>query len=191
MDSEKEPQEIIVDEKSDDFIRKFIPKGIAEEDIPNFLSSEREKLRNKYNVPDREGVINGTETTEQYYNNLLNLAKIEGVEVIKDFENYAEEHNLPKGSNACFADDTDQKIHLSSDFDYNNTPSVKTLEHEIVHALQYKYYPEMLIQQKEFEAYMVADGLPQIFENPKLRDIFLGLIKSSIEGYSSQNITKV
>ena len=48
----------------------------------------------------------------------------------------------------------------------------------------------MPIEQKEFEAYLVADGLDDIFKNPNLRDIFFSLIISSVDGYKKSAISK-
>lgn len=165
------------------FIRTFVPENLTQEQLPTFLSEKRSELRVKYDIPDRQPVLDGKETLEEYYEKLLLLAGEKEIGVVRDFEEYAQKHHLPEGANACFGDDTDNKIHIIKDFNPNDVPDIKSLEHELVHALQYKNEPGMPIEQKEFEAYLVADGLDYIFQNPSLRDIFFSLIKSSVDSY--------
>ena len=165
------------------FIRTFVPENLTQEQLPTFLSEKRSELRVKYGMPDRQPVLDGKEKLEEYHEKLLLLAGEKEIGVASDFEEYAQKHHLPGGANACFGDDTDNKIHIIKDFNPNDVPDVKSLEHELVHALQYKNEPGMPIEQKEFEAYLVADGLDYIFQNPSLRDIFFSLIKSSVDSY--------
>lgn len=168
-------------------VSSFIPENITKEDLPTFLSEKRAELRDKYKVPDRTGVSKGLETPSDYCHKLFIQAESEGFDVVTDFENYAVEHDLPEGSGACFAEDTDNKIHLKRGFNPNNVPEVKELEHELVHALQYKVYPDMPIEQKEFEAYIVADGLDEIFKKENLRDQLFSLINNSVAVYNQIN----
>jgi hypothetical protein len=160
-------------------------------DLANQLSEQRFALRDKYNLPDVRAVARGEKSPEQYYNELISLSESEGVGVSYDLEEFAEINNLPEGCTGMYSDDIDNRIHLASTFDRTKPPSIIILEHELVHALQYKREKEMPIEKKEYEAYLIASGNMGILENPKFRDMLFSLMIMSSTYFYEQNGQKV
>ena len=160
-------------------------------DLAKQLSGERFALRDKYNLPDVLAVARGEKSPEQYYNELIALSEGEGIGVSYDLEEFAEINNLPVGCTGMYSDDIDNRIHLASTFDRTKPPSIIILEHELVHAMQYKRDRDMPIEKKEYEAYLIASGNKGILENPKFRDMLFSLMVMSSKYYYEQNGEKI
>lgn len=169
---------------------------VSRENDSNFAEELIEKkthIREKYQLPDRSGYSTGEKPLSSYVDALVELAAANGVVLKGDVETYRVSKGLPNSVTGVYDNDRGANcIHLptgffekmsSKDFAPADVKNIKVLEHELVHALQYKEHPEMPIQQKEFEAYMAADALDDILRNPSMRAFLFGMIQSSCDHY--------
>lgn len=142
---------VIKQEKDDDpnaFISYVTGLDPTSENFSEQLIDKRDSLREQYDMPDAMAVFNGDKTVSQYYEELIQRANKEGVEISFDLEEYIKKNNLPEYATGVFSEDIDEKIHVKGDFDKNDGRKIRILEHELVHAIQFKYSPKMSAEQK-------------------------------------------
>lgn len=170
------------------FIKHVSGISFDDPEIGETLIGKRNDLRRHYNLPSREKLLNNEQTLPEYNSQLSELANKNNIGIIGDLEEYkVKKGYTQQGITGLFADDDDNKIHISNNFNSSNPQHVKILEHELIHALQYKFKPNMPVEQKEFEAYLCADAHDEILQSEKFRDILFSLIQNSSVYWYQQN----
>jgi len=124
-------------------------------DSPELLDRMEEdqiRVREKYGLPSREYKIENPAEYERY---LRNLAETNGVEIRSksDCGRFFEEN--PMAGAVYFEQDKSVGVGIEKTDINKYLEGVTSLEHETIHSLQDKYYPEMPIEVCEYEAYIV------------------------------------
>ncbi len=126
------------------------------------LEEDQRRIRSKYGLPDRNFKFENSSEYERY---LRQLAEVNGVKI------------RPEGDCGKFFDkfsmvggvymDKERVIGVTIDkFDKDEyISSLVTFEHETIHSLQHKYYPEMPIEVQEYEAYLANWNIDYLRED--------------------------
>lgn len=151
------------------------------------LKEDQGIIRTKYGLPHRKMLLNHP---GEYERSLREIAKKLGVTILSRVEcgNFFENNTL---AGACFFPTTEtgslyDKIGVDIKKDDLKTyiGSLMALEHELIHALQSRRYPQMPIELQEYEAYVAGLNLSYLQENPdSIRDIFDFFIGGSVRNW--------
>lgn len=149
--------------------------------MPELLLTDQRIIRQKYGLPSRDAKFIDPVWVECV---LKSIIKREGVDLKSklEYNGFFEEHSanalqdIIGGRNTIVAD-INRNEGLSKYFG-----SLTELEHELIHALQDKYYPRMPIEQKEYEAYVGTMNMERMVESPDNveNDLFGFFIATSV-----------
>ena len=146
-------------------------------DDPKFidkLEEDQKNIREKYNLPKREDRF---DTPYEYEKYLRNLAKENGIKVVKKSE-YDEQYKNGYFENSLLAGavyDGENKviaIDINSSDENSYIKSLIAFEHETIHSLQDKNFPEMEIEKQEYEAYVANWNIYYSKRNPGSVELF-------------------
>lgn len=151
-------------DKTDRFIEYVTGLRADDPELPNRLASDQERIRAKYGLPDRRYRF---ENPSEYERLLRKILEDNDVSLRSRFDcgDYIEEYPSTK---AVFMDRDNARIGVSIDKTDLDTyiRSISVLEHETIHALQYKRYPEMSSELMEYEAYVSEWSSNYYLKNP-------------------------
>lgn len=133
------------------------------------LEEDQNIIRTKYGLPDRNYGISNTSDYEAF---LRNKAKDTGI-IVREKSDCGELNKV--SCTAAFIPDsksiginidkTDRKKYLDG---------LVNFEHELIHSLQNKFYPQMPIEQEEYEAYVAGLNIDDLKNDSKqtISDLF-------------------
>ena len=165
--SKKSVEEIIAFRKKQSFASRLSERitGLRPDDagMAERLIADRGIIRSKYGLP-----LEGRGMPNEYEIFLRNYAEKLGVAVrpISDCGSFSSEHSNPIGVYMR----SERQIGVDIDKENMNTHSkgVYIFEHELIHALQHRYFPSMPIELREYEAYLAGISPSWILSNEDL-----------------------
>jgi len=170
---------------SNDLCQYLFGFPLTKENLPKILKrleEDQQIIRKKYNLPPIEML---KEDPREYQRRLEAIAKAIGVTILPTIMcgSFFEEITI---AGAVFISHSESGsledkigVNIEEKTRDDLIRSIKTLEHELIHALQAKRYPSMPIEIQEYEAYVANINLKYLRENPKaiknaFFDFFLG-----------------
>lgn len=152
------------------------------------LKEDKLSVRSKYHLPP-EGMRE--QEPREYYRRLLRIAKTNGLKT-KPKEWDPEFFLENPGADAKFEPDTMTiVVDLEEESEKKYRKSLHKFEHELVHGLQLSIYPNMPIEVREYEAYVVNAPIKLVEKSsPGLRTGIFGgaLIDSVLNWYKRQGV---
>ena len=117
----------------------------------NKMEDDQARVRARYGLLTRDYKYENRGEYERY---LRELAEVNGVDIRSrsDCGNFFEKNTMAGGVSLDYQ--SILGIDMVKENSESYTRSLNTFEHELIHALQDKYYPSMPIEVKEYEAYV-------------------------------------
>jgi hypothetical protein len=173
----------------DRLVEYVMGMGLEDSKLIDRLETDQMKVRAKYGLPDRKYRFANPSEYEAF---LRELADGNGVRVRSksDCGNFFEKYPF---AGAVYLDqEKTVGVNIDKKSQDNYLKSLLLLEHELIHALQYKYYPGMPVEIQEYEAYVAGWNIDYLRENPeKVSDIFGFFVMGSVKHWyqeTSENI---
>ena len=142
------------------------------------LDDDQNRAIVKYGLPVREFMF---QNPGEYENILRNMAKENGVIITgkSDCGSFFDKEGV---EGAYFIDDRKIGINIDRSSQDEYILSLQTLRHELMHALQHKFYPNMSIEEREYEAHISGWNLVLLRENIEdLPKLFWNSVSSSVD----------
>ena len=158
-------------------------------ELINRLEEDQKIIRAKYGLPDRKYIFSNPSDYENFLRKLIADNEIE-LKSTRDCGNFFEKYPDALG----IASDDGRSI--AADINKNSIEeyyeSLFNLEHETIHALQTKFYPNMKIEHQEYEAHLAGWDMDQLKNNSLILDsAFNYYLMGSINGwYEDKNEDK-
>lgn len=134
----------------------------------NILEGDQNRIIAKYGLPTRNFMF---ENPGEYENVLRKMAKESGV-IIAEKSDCGNFFDKDGAEGAYFIDERKIGFDVDKSSKDEYLLSLQTLRHELIHALQHKYFPNMGIEVREYEAHISGWNLTLLRENiedlPKL-----------------------
>jgi hypothetical protein len=139
------------------------------------LIEDQKILRERYKLLDKDVRL---ETPGDYENYLRKIAQLNDIQINPKsdcgsfFENYSD-------ANAVYLSGGKIGVNIDKNNKDKYSEDLLHLEHEIIHGLQDKYYPNKPIELREYEAYVAVGNNEYFVDNPEqvkpvLFDFFMG-----------------
>lgn len=127
-------------------------------EIGDRLTLDRKIIREKYHLPAKRGNL------ADYERFLKNLAKENNVVIRSksDCGNFFD--NYPEANGVYFREVNQVGVDIDKTTAESYTDDIITLEHELIHAIQRRYYPRMPSEIREYEAYVLRINIEIIRE---------------------------
>jgi len=170
---------------SNDLCQFLFGFSLTKENLPKIierLEEDNKIVRTKYGLPPIEML---KENPREYKRRLEAVTKAIGVTILPKIMcgSFFEEIPIAGGVFIPSSDSGSLEDKIGVDIQEETLDdlikSIRTLEHELIHALQAKRYPSMPIEIQEYEAYVANINLKYLRENPDaiesvFFDFFLG-----------------
>ncbi len=149
---------------ADRLIEYITGMRLDDPEIGERLLTDRKIIREKYNFPQTRGEL------VDYERFLKDVAKKKGVLIrnTSDCGSFFDDH--PEARGVYFRDSNQIGTDVDTATAESYGSNLITLEHELIHALQYKYYPRMPSEIREYEAYVAGisiEGIKKYFDDLK------------------------
>ena len=185
---ERTPQEIIefrLNQSRESRLAEYIT-GLRPDDpkMPERLALDHNIVRTKYGLPGIDTRFNAPQG--EYENFLKGLAKENKVEIRNKSAcgKFFEENDL---SSAYLKDNRVIGINMERNNPESYQTELATLEHEMIHSIQFDKSPRMPIEGAEYEAYVAAVNPEYFKQNPEaVGQVFDKGIKNSVDSWYSQ-----
>lgn len=131
-------------------------------EIDDRLIMDRKIIREKYHLPEKRGELT------DYDRFLKSVAKKEGVKIKNTSDVGSFFKDTQDAAGVYFREMNQIATDINTTTSESYGKSLITLEHELIHALQYKYYPEMPTEIREYEAYVIGisiEGIKEYFDD--------------------------
>jgi hypothetical protein len=156
--------------------------------ITDRLREDQKIVRQKYSFPENRKVC--VVNPAEYIDMLKKTAIREKVSIRNknEFGNFFEEHGA---AGAVYSEENNSiGVNISYESKIDLRKSAQMLEHELIHALQKKYYPEMPVEIMEYEAYLSSWNIDFLEEKPDvIHDIFSFYVYGSVNfNYSEKGL---
>jgi hypothetical protein len=130
--------------------------------IGDRLLMDRKIIREKYHFPQTRGEL------VDYERFLKSVAKEKGVLIRNKSDCGSFFKDYPESGGVYFGDANQIGVDIDTATTESYRGDLVTLEHELIHALQRKYYPRMSSEIREYEAYVTGiniEGIRKYFDN--------------------------
>ena len=156
--------------------------------ITDRLRDDQKIVRQKYDLPENRMVR--VANPVEYIDMLRKTAKKEKISIREknEFGNFFEEHGAAGA--VYFEENNSIGVDISYESKLDLRKSAQMLEHEMIHALQKKYYPEMPVEIMEYEAYLASWNIDFLEEDPDvIHDVFAFYVYGSVKfSYSEKGL---
>jgi hypothetical protein len=116
------------------------------------LATDQKIIRAKYGLPSIENLPSfRLADYERFLNGLIEKYKVE-VRETSDCGAFFEEN--PDAGGVYFENENKIGVDINRHSGYTYNMSLRMYEHEIVHAIQHRFYPSMPVEIREYEAYL-------------------------------------
>ncbi|MEI8067939.1 MAG: hypothetical protein WCG91_03275 [Candidatus Shapirobacteria bacterium] len=184
---------IVKESKTEKIVKYLTGVDLDSPELFDKLEADQKNVREKYGLPDRQSRIDDPDEYEKY---LRKISEIEGIKVVEKDE-YNKKYDGEFFSEDSFAGavyDHERKL-IAVDINKSDQNSyirdLVNLEHETIHALQNKYYPEIGIEVQEYEAYVVNWGIDFLRDNPNTVAVNFDFVRNSVNHwYREENEEK-
>lgn len=173
--------------KTDRLVEHLTGFNFEDPRLMDKLVEDHNDFRSKYDLPDLR-----TKFTDpnQYELLLREIAQKNEIEIApkSDHKEYFEKNKdaeavYSRKEGKIFAD-------INNENNHDHIRSLTVLEHELIHALQHRKYPEMKFEEREYEAFLALPSLSTLKDINYVRQLFKKYIETSIIiGYRQRNIT--